>query len=96
MGGSGRSGPETDLVQADVLEAVGVEDLEEVQRGVAGVLDIVPERGRHVSDVAALGIDGQSAVPREHPRMGMTLTWKLKVRAFELEPKRVMRPVPPL
>ena len=26
----------------------------------------------------------------------MTLTWKLKVRAFELEPNKVTRAVPPL
>ena len=86
----------TDLLQADILVAICVEDLEEVQRRVTGVLDIVSKRGRDESNVAGLGAGGQPIGPRAHPCKGTIPTWKLKVRAFELEPKRVTRAVPPL
>ena len=45
---------ETHLGQADVLEAVRVEDLEEVQRRVARVLDVVSEGRGHEADVPSL------------------------------------------
>lgn len=42
------------LTETDVLEAVRVKDLEEAERGVARVLDIVSEGGRHEADVSRL------------------------------------------
>ena len=56
----GKAATTTDLVQADVLEAVGVEDFEEVQRRVPSVLNVMPERGRDEANVAGLGA-GRSA-----------------------------------
>ena len=60
----------TDLLQADVLVAICVEDLEEAQRGVARVLDVVAERSRHVADVTRLGARGQTSVPE-----GSEVSW---------------------
>ena len=53
-----RSHKVTHLVKTDILEAVGVEDLEVVQGAVPDVLDVVPERSRNEADVARLVVEG--------------------------------------
>lgn len=42
------------LVQADILEDISVEYLEEFERGIAGVLDVMTHACRDVSDVTSL------------------------------------------
>ena len=52
------------LVQADVLVAVRVEDLEEAQRRVTRVLDVMAKRGGHEADVSSLIVEGSRVAAR--------------------------------
>ena len=45
------------LVQRDVGEVRAAEDLEETQRLVAGILDVMPHRERYVANIARLVIE---------------------------------------
>lgn len=84
----------THLAEADVLERVRLEHLEEAQRRVSRVLDVVPVRRGDVACVSARQHGGQRGEAAW--RAPMSPAWKLNVRALPLEANSEMRPVPSL